>query len=123
MVPKKHKSKRKSTQLTVKISRKAREKRRKARKKAKANPNRGKLKKDPGILSLWSFKEMLLNQIEESRIRAEDEKKRQKQQRAQLHTRNRNIKDITSVAELVQNSEAQCGLWIPGTGNGRIRIT
>ncbi|KAJ1650732.1 nuclear GTP-binding protein nug1, partial [Dispira simplex] len=77
MVPKKHKSKRKSTQLTVKISRKAREQRRKARKEAKTNPNRGKLKKDPGIPNLWPFKEKLLNQIEESRIRAEDEKKRQ----------------------------------------------
>ncbi|KAG6164638.1 hypothetical protein E4U51_004918 [Claviceps purpurea] len=77
--PKKPQSKRGTSRLRHKIEKKSAAKQRKDRKKAKQNPEwRSKLKKDPGIPNLFPYKEKLLQEIEEKRMRkaAEAEKKR-----------------------------------------------
>ncbi|KAG8416776.1 nuclear GTP-binding protein nug1 [Metarhizium acridum] len=78
--PKKPKSKRGTTRLRNKIEKASAAKQRKQRKLAKKNPEwRSKLKKDPGIPNLFPYKEKLLQEIEEKRLRkaAEAEKKRE----------------------------------------------
>ncbi|TWU77995.1 hypothetical protein ED733_006138 [Metarhizium rileyi] len=78
--PKKPKSKRSTTRLRNKIEKASVAKQRKQRKLAKKNPEwRSKLKKDPGIPNLFPYKEKLLQEIEEKRLRraAEAEKKRE----------------------------------------------
>ncbi|QPH00152.1 hypothetical protein C2857_003426 [Epichloe festucae Fl1] len=78
--PKKPKSKRGTTRLRHKIEKASAAKQRKDRKKAKKNPEwRSKLKKDPGIPNLFPYKEKLLQEIEEKRMRkaAEAQKKRE----------------------------------------------
>ncbi|KAK2603838.1 nuclear GTP-binding protein nug1 [Conoideocrella luteorostrata] len=78
--PKKPKSKRGTTRLRHKIEKASLAKQRKDRKKAKQNPEwRSKLKKDPGIPNLFPYKEKLLQEIEEKRMRksAEAQKKRE----------------------------------------------
>ncbi|EGS17979.1 putative GTP binding protein [Thermochaetoides thermophila DSM 1495] len=78
--PKKPTSKRKTTRLRAKISKRAAEKKRKERKLARKNPEwRSKLKKDPGIPNLFPYKERLLQQIEEERIRRKEELLRKKE--------------------------------------------
>ncbi|KAJ1675079.1 nuclear GTP-binding protein nug1, partial [Spiromyces aspiralis] len=107
MVPKKHKSKRLSLKTVHKIKKKAAEKRRKDRKEAKKNPQSKKLKKDPGIPALFPFKEKLLNQIEESKRKAEEEKARQKEARQKELLKRRQIgtaqDDMRSLAESAKN--------------------
>ncbi|UNI15044.1 nuclear GTP-binding protein nug1 [Purpureocillium takamizusanense] len=77
--PKKPTSKRGTSRLRHKIEKKAAAKQRKQRKLAKQNPEwRTKLKKDPGIPNLFPYKEKLLEEMEEKRMRkaAEAQKKR-----------------------------------------------
>ncbi|KAJ1756385.1 nuclear GTP-binding protein nug1, partial [Coemansia sp. RSA 2523] len=57
MVPKKIKSKRLTIKHQKKIHKRASEKHRKDRREAKKNPQKGKLKKDPGIPNLLPFKD------------------------------------------------------------------
>ncbi|PNY29318.1 Nuclear GTP-binding protein NUG1 [Tolypocladium capitatum] len=74
------KSKRGTTRLRHKIEKKSLAKQRKQRKLAKNNPEwRSKLKKDPGIPNLFPYKEKLLAEIEEKRMRkaAEAQKKKE----------------------------------------------
>ncbi|POR35445.1 Nuclear GTP-binding protein NUG1 [Tolypocladium paradoxum] len=74
------KSKRGTTRLRHKIEKKSLAKQRKQRKLAKNNPEwRSKLKKDPGIPNLFPYKEKLLQEIEEKRMRraAEAHKKKE----------------------------------------------
>eukprot|EP00842_Homolaphlyctis_polyrhiza_P001407 jgi/Hompol1/2267/HPOL_002872-RA len=79
MVPKKGKSKRLPAATKYKIKKKVAESHRKARKEAKKNPDQRKpLKKDPGIPNLFPFKEKLLQQAEESKRQAIEEKKQAK---------------------------------------------
>ncbi|PVU85843.1 hypothetical protein BB560_006892 [Smittium megazygosporum] len=68
-----HKSKRLSGSMKNKIHKRATEKHRKDRKALKNNPRTKKLKKDPGIPSMFPFKEKLLLQIEESKQKAKEE--------------------------------------------------
>ncbi|KAG6000094.1 hypothetical protein E4U21_005818 [Claviceps maximensis] len=78
--PKKPQSKRGTTRLRHKIEKKSAAKQRKDRKKAKQNPEwRSKLKKDPGIPNLFPYKEKLLQEIEDKRMRkaTELQKKRE----------------------------------------------
>ncbi|EAQ92578.1 hypothetical protein CHGG_00813 [Chaetomium globosum CBS 148.51] len=78
--PKKPKSKRTPTRLRHKIEKASAAKQRKARKLAKKNPEwRSKLKKDPGIPNLFPYKEKLLQQIEEDRIRRKEEQQRRRE--------------------------------------------
>ncbi|KAJ1667926.1 nuclear GTP-binding protein nug1 [Coemansia sp. RSA 1813] len=91
MVPKKHKSKRLSLKQKSKINKRATEKHRKDRRDSKKNPHNKKMKKDPGIPNLLPFKDKILKQIDDHRERVEEEKKRQKDARSQLHDKNRNI--------------------------------
>ncbi|KAK3301113.1 P-loop containing nucleoside triphosphate hydrolase protein [Chaetomium fimeti] len=78
--PKKPKSKRVPTRLRHKIEKASAAKQRKARKLAKKNPEwRSKLKKDPGIPNLFPYKEKLLHQIEEDRIRRKEEQQRRRE--------------------------------------------
>ncbi|KAH6845240.1 P-loop containing nucleoside triphosphate hydrolase protein [Chaetomium sp. MPI-CAGE-AT-0009] len=78
--PKKPKSKRVPTRLRNKIQKKSAAKQRKERKLAKKNPEwRSKLKKDPGIPNLFPYKEKLLHQIEEDRIRRKEEQQRRRE--------------------------------------------
>jgi nuclear GTP-binding protein len=59
-------SKRLPASHKYKVQKKVAEYRRKARKEAKKNPNRRKLKKDPGIPNLFPFKEKLMLQAQEA---------------------------------------------------------
>jgi len=68
--PKKPKSKRTPVRLRHKIQKASAAKQKKERKLAKKNPEwRTKLKKDPGIPNLFPYKEKLLQEIEENRIK------------------------------------------------------
>lgn len=74
------KSKRGTTRLRHKIEKKSAAKQRKDRKLAKSNPEwRSKLKKDPGIPNLFPYKERLLAEIEEKRVRKEEEARKRKE--------------------------------------------
>lgn len=72
------KSKRGTSRLRHKIEKASAAKQRKLRKLAKKNPEwRSKLKKDPGIPNLFPYKEKLLQEIEEKRLKkVEDAQKR-----------------------------------------------
>ncbi|KAJ3112355.1 Guanine nucleotide-binding protein-like 3 [Phlyctochytrium bullatum] len=68
---KKPKSKRSSASKQYKIRKKVNEHNRKMRKEARNNPQKTKLKKDPGIPNLFPLKDKLLEQIKESKEREE----------------------------------------------------
>ncbi|KAJ1721655.1 nuclear GTP-binding protein nug1 [Coemansia erecta] len=106
MVPKKHKSKRLTIKQQKKIHTRAREKHRKDRREAKKNPQRKKIKKDPGIPNLLPFKDKVLKEIEDHREAVREEKQRQKDARNQLHNNNRNL-DVTpkTLAELASDAQ------------------
>ncbi|KAF4971858.1 hypothetical protein FZEAL_9738 [Fusarium zealandicum] len=82
--PKKPKSKRTPVRLRHKIEKASLAKQKKQRKLAKKNPEwRSKLKKDPGIPNLFPYKEKLLQEIEEKRLKkAEDAQKRREMVKA-----------------------------------------
>ncbi|GJN73041.1 GTP-binding protein [Purpureocillium lilacinum] len=87
--PKKPTSKRGTSRLRHKIEKKSAAKQRKQRKLAKQNPEwRTKLKKDPGIPNLFPYKEKLLEEMEEKRMRraAELQKKREMAKAAKTGT-------------------------------------
>lgn len=66
--------------MRYKIEKKAANKNRKDRKNAKKNPEwRSKLKKDPGIPNLFPYKERLLQEIEEKRLKKAEEIQRKKE--------------------------------------------
>lgn len=68
-----------TVRLRHRIEKAAAAKNRKDRKLAKNNPEwRSKLKKDPGIPNLFPYKEKLLHQIEETRIRKQQEAQRRR---------------------------------------------
>ncbi|TPX30508.1 hypothetical protein SmJEL517_g05944 [Synchytrium microbalum] len=101
MVPKKIKSKRMPATHKYKVQRKVREHNRKMRKASKSNPNKKtKLKKDPGIPSLFPYKEKLLHQIEETKRKAEEEKEAEKQARLEA----RRIPQKDSLTSLVESA-------------------
>ncbi|KAJ2849417.1 nuclear GTP-binding protein nug1 [Coemansia brasiliensis] len=110
MVPKKPKSKRLSIKDQKKIHKRATEKHRKDRRDAKRNPQKRKLKKDPGIPNLLPFKDKVLQQIEEHREQVKQDKLRQKEARSQLHDKNRNLdtapKTIAELAKSAQKRDA-----------------
>ncbi|KAJ1917018.1 nuclear GTP-binding protein nug1 [Mycoemilia scoparia] len=113
MVPKKHASKRTTLRTKHKIKKRAAEKHRKERKEARKNPGGShKSKKDPGIPALFPFKEKLLNQIEESKRKAEEERERQKlaRQKEQLKRRqlgNNNGGAGGGIEELAQSAQSR----------------
>ncbi|KAH6997663.1 P-loop containing nucleoside triphosphate hydrolase protein [Ilyonectria sp. MPI-CAGE-AT-0026] len=82
--PKKPTSKRGTTRLRNKIVKASAAKQKKQRKLAKKNPEwRSKLKKDPGIPNLFPYKEKILQEIEEKRVKkAEDAQKRKEMAKA-----------------------------------------
>jgi nuclear GTP-binding protein len=68
------KSKRVSVRLRHRIEKASSAKQRKARKESKKNPEwRSRLKKDPGIPNLFPYKDKLLAEIEQSKIRKQEE--------------------------------------------------
>ncbi|CCT62103.1 related to nuclear GTPase [Fusarium fujikuroi] len=78
--PKKPKSKRTPVRLRHKIEKASAAKQKKERKLAKKNPEwRSKLKKDPGIPNLFPYKEKLLQEIEENRLKKAEEAQRRKE--------------------------------------------
>ncbi|KAJ2316342.1 nuclear GTP-binding protein nug1 [Coemansia sp. RSA 2704] len=106
MVPKKTKSKRLTLKHQKKVHRKAAETNRKNRRDAKKNPQKRKLKKDPGIPNLLPFKDKVLQQIEEHREQARQDKERQREARSNLHNLNRNLDSTPkSIAELAKNAQ------------------
>ncbi|KAJ1942602.1 nuclear GTP-binding protein nug1, partial [Linderina pennispora] len=105
--PVEHKSKRVPLKQQQKIRRKASEKRRKDRREAKRNPQRKKLKKDPGIPNLFPMKDKVLNQIEEHRAQLKEEKERQRDARKSLHDKNRNLSAVTSIADLARDAQSR----------------
>lgn len=77
--PTEPKSKRVPVRLRHKIQKASANKQRKDRKLAKKNPQwKSKLKKDPGIPNLFPYKEKLLHQIEEDRMKKKEEQQRRK---------------------------------------------
>ncbi|KAH7137241.1 P-loop containing nucleoside triphosphate hydrolase protein [Dactylonectria estremocensis] len=82
--PKKPTSKRGTTRLRNKIVKASAAKQKKLRKLAKKNPEwRSKLKKDPGIPNLFPYKEKVLQEIEEKRLKKiEDAQKRKEMAKA-----------------------------------------
>ncbi|KAJ2798551.1 nuclear GTP-binding protein nug1, partial [Coemansia helicoidea] len=112
MVPKKYKSKRLSLKQQQKIHKRSVEKHRKDRRDAKKNPQRKKLKKDPGIPNLLPFKDKVLQQIEEHREQAKLDRQRQKEARAQVHDKNRNIGVAPqSIAELAREAKRRAAAF------------
>ncbi|RSL59801.1 hypothetical protein CEP54_007098 [Fusarium duplospermum] len=78
--PKKPKSKRTPVRLRHKIQKASVAKQKKERKLAKKNPEwRTKLKKDPGIPNLFPYKEKLLAEIEEKRLKKAEEAQKRKE--------------------------------------------
>ncbi|EGX90600.1 GTP binding protein, putative [Cordyceps militaris CM01] len=78
--PKKPSSKRGTSRLRFKIGKASLAKQRKDRRAAKKNPEwRSKLKKDPGIPNLFPYKEKLLEEIEEHRMKKAEAAKRRKE--------------------------------------------
>ncbi|PIA13953.1 P-loop containing nucleoside triphosphate hydrolase protein, partial [Coemansia reversa NRRL 1564] len=104
MVPKKHKSKRLSLKQQHKIRKRSVEKHRKDRRDAKRNPQKKKLKKDPGIPSLLPFKDKVLQQVEDHREQIKQEKQRQKDARTQLHDMNRNLTSDLDDQEIAEGT-------------------
>ena len=77
----KPKSKRTPVRLRHKIEKASTAKQRKQRKEAKKNPQwRSRLKKDPGIPNLFPYKEMMLKEIEQTKIRKEEEQRRRREE-------------------------------------------
>jgi nuclear GTP-binding protein len=75
------KSKRVPVRLREKIQKCSAAKQRKAKKAAKKDPQwRSKLKKDPGIPNLFPFKDKILQEIEENRVRKAEEQAQRRQQ-------------------------------------------
>ncbi|OLN95871.1 Nuclear GTP-binding protein NUG1 [Colletotrichum chlorophyti] len=78
--PKKPKSKRTPVRLRHKIEKASAAKQKKQRKLAKKNPEwRTKLKKDPGIPNLFPYKEKILEEIEETRLRKKEEAQKRRE--------------------------------------------
>ena len=57
------------------------------------------LKKDPGIPNLYPFKEQLLKQIEQRKMRTEEERERQKRQRQREHAKKRSLQGLQNDAQ------------------------
>ncbi|KAK3336017.1 P-loop containing nucleoside triphosphate hydrolase protein [Cercophora scortea] len=96
--PGKKASKRTPTRLKNKIQKASAAKQRKDRKAAKKNPEWvSKLKKDPGIPNMFPYKDRLLAQIEEDRVRRKEE---QIQRRAAVKaTKTGEVADAQNTAE------------------------
>ncbi|KAK1837262.1 P-loop containing nucleoside triphosphate hydrolase protein [Podospora conica] len=99
--PKKPKSKRVTVRLRHKIQKASAAKQRKDRKKDKKNPQWvSKLKKDPGIPNLFPYKDKLLAQIEEDRVRRkEDQVRRRELAKAAKTAANAQDATVTGTAE------------------------
>ncbi|CAH1783426.1 unnamed protein product [Owenia fusiformis] len=93
----KKKSKRTTTRKLKKIEKKVREHHKKLRKDAKKNPKKTK-KKDPGIPNSAPFKEQVLKEAEERKIKLEDErlrnKEKQKKARQKQVAKKRNLSSM-----------------------------
>ncbi|KAJ1732132.1 nuclear GTP-binding protein nug1 [Coemansia biformis] len=112
MVPKKHKSKRLPLKQQKKIHKRSTEKHRKDKRDARRNPQRTKLNKDPGIPNLLPFKDKVLQQIEEHREQAKEDKQRQKEARAKVHDMNRNIGVAPqSIADLARDAKRRAAAF------------
>ncbi|KAK8196700.1 nuclear GTP-binding protein nug1 [Zalaria obscura] len=84
-------SKRGTVRLRHKIGKAAKSKARKDKKAAKNNPEwRSKLKKDPGIPNLFPYKQKVLQEIEDARLRKQEEQ----QKRRELAKAQREGKDV-----------------------------
>ncbi|KAJ2782993.1 nuclear GTP-binding protein nug1 [Coemansia javaensis] len=123
MVPKKYKSKRLTLKQQHKIHKRATEKHRKDRREAKRNPQRKKLKKDPGIPNLLPFKDKVLQQIEEHREQVRLDKERQKSARAKLHDKNRNLGPAPSplarsIADLARDAQKRGAAFADAQADG-----
>ncbi|KAJ1333945.1 nuclear GTP-binding protein [Microdochium nivale] len=78
--PSKPKSKRTPVRLRHKIQKASASKQRKTNKEAKKNPQwKSKLKKDPGIPNLFPYKERILHEIEEGRLRKQEEQQKRRE--------------------------------------------
>ena len=96
----KPKSKRVPVRLRHKIEKASAAKQRKNRKLAKQNPEwRSRLKKDPGIPNLFPGKQQMLHELEESKIRREQEQKAKRDEA-------RKRKDGENEQELREQAEA-----------------
>ncbi|KAJ6780007.1 hypothetical protein PWT90_09717 [Aphanocladium album] len=104
--PKKPSSKRGTSRLRHKIAKAASSKQRKDRKLAKKNPEwRSKLKKDPGIPNLFPYKEKLLQEIEEKRMKKLEEAQRRKEMLKAAKTGSEETKDEEAMEDVEGDEE------------------
>ncbi|KAJ3478208.1 hypothetical protein NLG97_g8637 [Lecanicillium saksenae] len=104
--PKKPNSKRGTSRLRHKIAKAASSKQRKDRKLAKKNPEwRSKLKKDPGIPNLFPYKEKLLQEVEEKRMKKLEEAQRRKEMLKAAKTGAEEAKDEEAMEDVEGDEE------------------
>lgn len=106
--PSEPKSKRTPTRLRQKIQKASAAKQRKTKKLAKKNPEwRSKLKKDPGIPNLFPYKEKLLEEIEQNRMKKAEHAQRLKEmaKAAKTGTQEPADKDIMVDVDGVDDAE------------------
>ncbi|XP_071960876.1 guanine nucleotide-binding protein-like 3 homolog [Antedon mediterranea] len=95
--PRKLKSKRMTCKMKYKIEKKVKAHDKKAQRKSKKEPHR-KPKKEIGIPNLAPFKEKILREAEERKVRAEENKQRQKEQRHKDLIKKRKLEHLTKDA-------------------------
>ncbi|KAM5356156.1 hypothetical protein ACJ41O_002802 [Fusarium nematophilum] len=106
--PKKPKSKRTPVRLRHKIEKASAAKQRKQRKLAKKNPEwRSKLKKDPGIPNLFPYKEKLLEEIEEKRLKKAEEAQRRRELAKAAKTGAKDEEEVMEDAEAAAENDAE----------------
>ncbi|XP_031553946.1 guanine nucleotide-binding protein-like 3 homolog [Actinia tenebrosa] len=91
MVGPKKKSKRMEAKMKYKIKKKVAEHHRKVRKETRKSGISKKRKKDPGIPNLYPFKDQLLRQMEEKKLKDEEIKRKQKEKRLREVNKRRNL--------------------------------
>ncbi|KXJ13499.1 guanine nucleotide-binding protein-like 3 homolog [Exaiptasia diaphana] len=91
MVRPKKKSKRMEAKHKFKVKKKVAEHNRKLRKEARKSGISKKKKKDPGIPNLYPFKDQLLRQMEEKKLKDEEFKRKMKEKRLREVNKRRNL--------------------------------
>ncbi|XP_033106740.1 guanine nucleotide-binding protein-like 3 homolog [Anneissia japonica] len=112
------KSKRMTCKMKYKIAKKVKEHDKKVKRKSKKEPHR-KPKKDIGIPNLAPFKETILREAEQRKVRAEELKQRQKEQRHKDLLKKRKLEHLTKDAERKQKEYAKKMLLIGESDTGR----
>ncbi|KAJ8047251.1 Guanine nucleotide-binding protein-like 3-like [Holothuria leucospilota] len=107
--PRKMKSKRLTLSKKYKIQKKVKEHKRKTRKEAKKNPLR-KGKKDPGIPNIAPFKEAILREAEERKMKLAEEKQNQKANKKKMSPLERMRRNAEKKQQMFQSKKGKSGV-------------